>query len=268
MRELSLQETKEIELGVLKELDSFCKKNNIRYFISHGTLLGAIRYKGFIPWDDDIDVLIPREDYNRLVSTYKDNDHYKLYSHDKDSGFLFTYAKLIDITTVKEEPGHKTGVALGLDVDLFPLDAWSDDLETAKKESRYIQKNLFRLGLTKLNKPDSVNLVKRFIKGIMMTCCKMRGSEHYLNNVIRESVKDNGKSKPKYLGNKAWNVYREKDIIPAKAFESAVEVEFEGEKFPTMAGYDTFLSSLYGDYMPEPPKEKQKTHHSFKAYKL
>lgn len=268
MRELSLQETKEIEFGVLKELDSFCKKNNIRYFISHGTLLGAIRYKGFIPWDDDIDVLIPREDYKRLVATYQDNDRYRLYAYEKDPGFLFTYAKLCDVTTVKEEPGHKTGVSLGLDVDLFPLDAWDDDIDKARKESKYIQKNLFRLGLTKMQKPDSVNPVKRCIKGVLMLYCKMFGTEHYLKNVMYASVKDNHGSTPKYLGNKAWNVYREKDIIPAEAFAEAVEVEFNGEKFPTMIGYDTFLSSLYGDYMPEPPKEKQKTHHQFKAYKL
>ena len=267
MRELSLQECKEIELGVLKELDSFCKKNNIRYFISHGTLLGAIRYKGFIPWDDDIDVLIPREDYDRLVSLYKDNEHFKLYTHQKDAGFLFTYAKLCDVTTRKVEPGHETGVQLGLDVDLFPLDAWADNLEEAKKESKFIRDNLFRLGLTKLSKPDSVNPVKRFIKGVMMWVYKRRGSEYYLNRIAEECVKDNN-GPVKYLGNKAWNVYGEKDIIPAEAFASAVEIEFEGEKFPAPVGYDTFLSSLYGDYLPEPPKEKQKTHHSFKSYKL
>lgn len=267
MKELSLQECKEIELGILKELDSFCKKNNIRYFISHGTLLGAIRYKGFIPWDDDIDVLIPREDYNRLVDLYEDNDHYKLYTYKKDPGFLFTYAKLCDTTTVKEEPGHKTGVPLGLDVDLFPLDAWSDDIEEAKKESRFIQKNLFRLGLTKLDKPDSVNPLKRFVKGVYMSFCKKRGSEYYLKRVMDECVKHN-RGNAKYLGNKAWNVYREKDIIPAEAFSGVVEIEFEGERFPAPAGYDTFLSSLYGDYLPEPPKEKQKTHHCFKAYKI
>lgn len=267
MRELSLQEIKEIEFGVLKELDSFCKKNHIRYYISHGTLLGAIRYKGFIPWDDDIDVLIPRDDYNRLISSYKDNEQYRLYAYEKDPGFLFTYAKLCDVTTYKDESEHKSGVKLGLDVDLFPLDAWADDLEAAKEESRYIQKNLFRLGLTKLHKPDSVNPMKRFVKGIMMAYCKMFGSEYYLKKVMKQATKYTG-SASKYLGNKAWNVYKEKDILPAEAFADSVEIEFEGDKFPTMIGYDAFLTSLYGDYMPEPPKEKQKTHHSFKAYKL
>ena len=267
MKELSLQEMKEIEFGVLKELDSFCKKNQIRYFISHGTLLGAMRYKGFIPWDDDIDVLVPREDYNKLISLYQDNDHFHLYAYEKDHNFLFSYAKLVDITTFKDEFRHDNGIKLGLDVDVFPLDAWSDDLDEAKKEVVYLRKNLFRLGLTKLHKPDSINPMKRFIKGIAMAFCKMRGSEYYLQNVMRQSTKYNGKA-TKYLGNKAWNVYAEKDIQSAGAFAEAIELEFNGEKFPAPVGYDEFLSSHYGDYMPEPPKEKQKTHHEFRAYKL
>ena len=259
---------KEIEFSILKELDSFCKKHNIRYFISHGTLLGAIRYKGFIPWDDDIDVLVPREDYNRLLSLYEDGEQYHLYSHEKDKRFLFPYGKLVDITTFKDEFEHNNGLSLGLDVDIFPLDAWADDMEEAKREVKYITKNLFRLGLTKLKKPDSVHPVKRFIKGVVMAFCKMRGSEHYLHNVMRASVKYDGKGPAKYLGNKAWNVYNVRDILPAETFADTVEIEFEGEKFPAPVGYDALLSSLYGDYMPEPPKEKQKTHHSFKAYKL
>ena len=267
MRELSLQEMKEIEFGILKELDSFCKKHHIRYFISHGTLLGAIRYKDFIPWDDDIDVLIPREDFNRLVSLYEDHDQFRLYSYSKNPNFLFTYGKLCDITTSKDESSYKTGVSLGLDVDLFPLDYWADDLEEAKKESAYIQKNLFRLGLTKLHHPDSAQPLKRMAKGVMMAFCKMRGTDHYLHKIMQESVRYNGKA-TKYVGNKAWNVYREKDIIPAEAFAEAIEIEFHGHKFPAPVGYDTFLSSLYGNYLPEPPKEKQKTHHKFKAYKL
>ena len=74
MKELTLPEIKEIELEILETFHNFCKENNIRYFISHGTLLGTIRYKGFIPWDDDVDVLVPREDYNRLLTIFKDTE--------------------------------------------------------------------------------------------------------------------------------------------------------------------------------------------------
>ena len=77
MKELTLEELKEIEFEILKVFDAFCKENNIRYFLAFGTLLGAIRYKKFIPWDDDVDVLVPREDYERLVKIFNDNEKYQ-----------------------------------------------------------------------------------------------------------------------------------------------------------------------------------------------
>lgn len=267
MTELSLQEIKEIEFGILKEFDAFCKANGIRYFISHGTLLGAIRYKGFIPWDDDIDVLVPREDYDRLLSIYPDSGKYHLYAFEKDSSFLFPYAKLVDTTTRKVEPGYDNGTPLGLDIDVFPLDAWADDREQAKKEVAYIRRNTFFLTMTKIDRPGSANPAKRFVKGIVMRFCKCFGSEHYLRKILAQCVK-HSRTRSAFLGNKAWCVYGERDILPAETFSEAVEIEFEGERFPAPVGYDTFLSSLYGDYLPEPPKEKQKTHHVFKAYRL
>ena len=80
MKELSLQELKEIEFDILKVFDAFCKENNIRYFFAYGTLLGAIRYKGFIPWDDDVDVLVPREDYDRMLTLFRDSEKYQMFS--------------------------------------------------------------------------------------------------------------------------------------------------------------------------------------------
>ena len=267
MKELSLQEIKQIELQILIELRDFCKKNNIRMFLSHGSLLGAIRYKGFIPWDDDIDVFVPREDYRKLIALYSDNDRYHLFAYEKDNRYLFPYAKLCDITTLKDEGVHNNGVTLGLDVDIFPLDKWDDDLERAEREVEYQTRNNFLLGLSKLKKPDSINPIKRFFKGIMIAFVKILGSRHLLKKIIAEAQKHSNNNS-KYLGNKVWCVYGRRDIIPAKAFDSTIEVEFEGEAFPAPIGYDIFLSSLYGDYLPEPPIEKRKTHHSFKAYKL
>lgn len=267
MKELSLQELKEIELDILKMFDAFCKENDIKYYLSHGTLLGAIRYKKFIPWDDDVDLLIPREDYNRMLTLFQDTDRYRLFAFEKNPDYLYPIAKLCDMTTRKDESDYHNGIELGVDIDLFPLDAWDDDIEKAKREVKYIGKNMFRLGLTKLKKPDSVNPIKRFIKGIVMAFCKMRGSKHYIKNILKASYKVEQKGN-KYLGCKAWCVYREKGIIPAEVFADTVEIEFEGEKFPAPIGWDTYLTCLYGDYLPEPPKEKQKTHHRFKAYKL
>ncbi len=267
MKELSLQEIKEIEFNLLKMFHSFCEENNIRYFLTYGTLLGAIRYKGFIPWDDDVDVLVPREDYNRLLSLFRDSEQYRLFAFEKDEEFPFPFAKLCDMSTRKEETNINNGVALGLDIDIFPLDAWDNDLEQAKREVKHIRKSMFRLGLTKLDKPDSVNPAKRAVKGIAMFFCKMRGSKHYIKKIMKESVKAEQKGSA-YAGSKAWCVYGQRDIMPAEVFAQAVEIEFEGGKFPAPVGYDAYLTSLYGDYLPEPPEEKRKTHHSFSAYRL
>ena len=267
MKELTLQELKDIEFDILKMFDAFCKENNIKYFLAYGTLLGAIRYKKFIPWDDDVDVLVPRDDYDRLISLFHDNEKYRLYSPEKDENYRYPFAKICDLTTCKDEFSYSNGVDLGVDIDVFPLDAWSDDLEKAKKEAKRINKNMMYLGLTKLKKPDSHNFLKRMIKGMLMAFCKIRGSRYFVDkiNKLSNRPEQNGS---RYVGAKSWCVYGERGIIPAEAFASAVDVEFEGQMFPAPVGWDAYLTCLYGDYLPEPPKEKQKTHHSFKAYRL
>ena len=267
MKELTLDELKAVEFEILKFFDAFCKENNITYYLSHGTLLGAIRYKKFIPWDDDVDLLIPRSDYDRMIKIFKDTERYRLFAFEKDENYRYPIAKLCDMTTRKDEFGQTNGVELGIDIDLFPLDAWDDDLDKAKKEAKYIGKNMFRLALTKLKKPDSLHPVKRFIKGIAMILCKMRGSRYYIRRIIKASARC-PEENSKYLGCKAWCVYGAKGIIPAEVFKETALIEFEGEMFPAPKDYDTYLTCLYGNYLPEPPKEKQKTHHSFKAYRL
>ncbi len=267
MKELNLQELKDIEFDILKVFDAFCKENNIRYYFAYGTLLGAIRYKKFIPWDDDVDVLVPREDYERLISIFEDSEKYRLFSFEREANFLYPFAKLCDMTTRKIETGYDNGVELGVDIDIFPLDYWNNDLKKAKKESKRIGRYMLFLSLSKLNKPDSVSLVKRFIKGIVMFFCKMIGGKYFVDKINKATIRSEQKGSA-YIGTKSWCVYGERNIIPASAFDGSVDVEFEGEMFPAPVDYDTYLTCLYGDYLPEPPKEKQKTHHTFKAYKL
>ncbi len=267
MKELSLQELKGIEFDILKVFDAFCKEHNIRYYFAYGTLLGAIRYKKFIPWDDDVDVLVPREDYERLVAIYKDSEQYQLFSPERDSNFLFPFAKLCDMTTRKVETCQNNGVELGVDIDIFPLDYWDNNFEKAKKEAKRINRYMSFLTLSKLSQPDSKSVLKRFVKRFVMVYCKMLGGKYFINKINKTTIRPEQKGSA-YIGTKSWCVYGERNIIPSAAFDDIVEVEFEGEMFPAPVGYDTYLTCLYGDYLPEPPKEKQKTHHTFKAYKM
>ncbi len=267
MEELSLQELKDIELNLLKVFHSFCVENNITYFLANGSLLGAIRYKGFIPWDDDVDVLVPRDDYNRFISLFQDSEEYKLYSFPKNKKFGFPFAKLCDNATYKEETNLFHGVTLGVNIDIFPLDNWDDDFEKAKKEVAYISKYMQGLEFAKLQKAVSVNIIKQLYVGAKMAFCKMLGRGYFISKILRISCKKEQKGS-RYCGCKAWCIYGEREIIPAEAFSKAIEIDFEGGKFFAPVGYDTYLTKLYGDYLPEPPPEKQKTHHCFKAYRL
>ena len=135
MKELTLPELKEIEFDILKVFDAFCKEHNIKYFLAYGTLLGAIRYKKFIPWDDDVDVLVPREDYDRILTLFQDDDRYNLFAYEKNQDYRFPFAKLCDMTTRKVEFNLDNGVELGVDMDIFPLDYWDNDVEKAKQEA-------------------------------------------------------------------------------------------------------------------------------------
>jgi len=268
MQELTLEELKEIEFNILKMFDAFCKEHNIRYFLAYGTLLGAIRYKRFIPWDDDVDVLVPREDYDRLLKLFQDNERFRLCAFEKDSNFHYPFAKLRDLTTKKEENVYKNqSTELGVEIDIFPLDAWDDDLKKAKREAVRIKKNMGWLLMTALDKPISDNKLKVFVWSIIMRFVKMLGGEYFVKKIIKEGNKTKQKGSA-YVGAKVWPIYGERGIIPAEAFADAVDVEFEGQMFPAPVGYDTYLTCLYGDYLPEPPKEKQKTHHAFTAYRI
>ena len=221
MKELNLQELKEIEFDILKVFDAFCKEHNIRYYFAYGTLLGAIRYKKFIPWDDDVDVLVPREDYERLIAIYNDSEKYRLFSSERDANFLFPFAKLCDMTTRKIEGNQFNGVELGVDIDIFPLDYWDNNLEKAKKEAKRINKYMFMLTMSKLAKPDSKNVGKRFVKGLVMAYCKMHGSKYFIDKINKATVRPEQKGSA-YIGTKSWCVYGERNIIPSKAFDDVV----------------------------------------------
>ena len=268
MKELTLEDLKEIEFEILKMFDAFCRENNIRYFLAFGTLLGAVRYKKFIPWDDDVDVLVPREDYDRLISIFQDSEKYCLYAFERNQNYPFPFAKLCDMSTRKDETVYPSkGVNLGVDIDIFPLDTFDCDLEKAKKEVARIKRYMSWLGFTKIEKPQTSNPLKYVIWSAILAFHKLRGGKYYVRKIINECNKSEQKGSP-YIGAKAWCIWGDRGIIPAQAFADSVQIEFEGQMFPAPVGYDTYLTCLYGDYLPEPPKEKQKTHHSFKAYRL
>lgn len=258
--ELTLAEIKSKTFLILQHFQCFCQKNNIQFYLSNGTLLGAIKYGGFIPWDDDIDVFVPRKDYNRLIEIYKDNDKYKLFSRERNIKFRFTFAKLCDMSIVKEENNIDNGVQLGLDIDIFPLDFCSEHIlrPAVQQKIKVYQKGCI---LSKFVSAKGYPLFKR----IIINWCRLMGYDFFYNRFLKIIMTER-KMGDDFCGCLMWLIYGKREILPASVFSSTIEVEFEEKKFPAPIGYDKYLRNLYGEYEKDPPMEKQKTHHSYKAY--
>ena len=134
MRNIEINELKKLELDILIEIDEICTKNNFRYSLAYGTLIGAVRHKGFIPWDDDIDIFLPRPDYNKFVDyCSKNKTIFKLLSYDNSRWYSYPFAKATNQNTVIEEEETDFNGKMGIYVDVFPLDGLGDTYNDAKR---------------------------------------------------------------------------------------------------------------------------------------
>ena len=137
MRKLSPEEYKKVLLSILTRIDSICRENGLKYMLAYGTLLGAVRHKGFIPWDDDIDLLLPRKDYETLRSVAKsfNTKEWKLLSYSNEPRFLLPFMKYCNKHTIVTPPRFNTGFVYGLSIDIFPLDYAPNNDYLRKKQA-------------------------------------------------------------------------------------------------------------------------------------
>ncbi len=264
MKPIELEEHRKLQIAILEDLASFCKKHNLRYYLAYGTLIGAVRHQGFIPWDDDIDIQMPREDYNKLIELYNkekgENARYYLVSpNDKRS--LNAFTKIIDTTTIKKQFGiaYKTpDDYLGVDIDVFPLDGAPSDKEEYKKWFKKLIWLYTRYWYKNQNKRDSLKgWLKLFMhklpgiflskKGILKKTAKLHAKYPFAEceyvAIVEDASCDFGSHTKK------------------SNYEESVMLDFEDKKFAVPKGYHEVLTAIYGDYMQLPPIEQQVTHH-------
>ncbi len=261
IKELDIKAIKQIENELLVFFADYCEKHNISFFLSNGTLLGAVKYKGFIPWDDDIDVIVPRRDYDRLNDEFQNTDRFTLFSHERDEKYLFPYIKLCDNNTLKDEKIGAFGT-LGLAIDVFPLDGF--DLSERKVKRIVKKQHLLNVGLMLANTSDTAG--KSFLKKVIYKAAGFIGPRFFCNRMIRLVSKHQSET-PRFSGCFSWPIYGEREIVSSDVFADSQEVCFEGRAYHAPIGFDIYLRSLYGDYMKDPPVDKQCTHHRFTAYK-
>lgn len=261
---MTLQDIKDVSFDILKDVHGFCVTHNIHYTLFGGSMIGAIRHKGIIPWDDDIDIAMPRPDYERFVAEYQSDHGYKLFSPIKSNCYLGfsrvcemskTYVNCMQLQWTKE----KTGCW----IDVFPLDAAPDSEEGIKNaiiectkwwNGTYTYRSLLP------NKPFIMQTLKRVKYGIPYI---LKGGAKRYDAICKKLPWGS----TNHVCNFSYMAYGIKEYELFEDFEEFILVDFSGFQFYCAKGYDRIMRRKYGDYMQLPPLEEQhKRQHDFNYF--
>ena len=255
------------QLDILKAFIRVCDKHNLEYFLVYGTALGAIRHKGFIPWDDDIDVGMPREDYEKYIQLQSEYEGtpYFIQTFKSDPCYIYNYAKLRDSSTTFLENAFKNHrINQGVFIDVFPVDGMSrteGNREKIGKKNKFIWRQVYFSYLPALRrKVHKRTFFKDILLNIVAGLFYVFDIAHYRNKRVERFVKKIPLSEAKMAGimfGFTWKI----NCMPADIFKETIKVPFEDIEVKVVKQYDRYLTLLYKDYMKFPPKEQQVGHH-------
>ena len=263
MKEMDINTIRKIQLEILIDVADFCEKNNLRYFLSGGTLLGAIRHDGFIPWDDDIDIQMPRPDYENFIHSYN-HEKFQVYCWDNDKDFLCTYAKVVNTDTILIE-NCSFGKLLGVNIDVFPVDGLPSN-EKKIKNIVFINKLLWGLvACATINDISNRSKIKQIEISIIKSFYKIFPVKSYVTGkAIKMSKKYNFENSNK-VATLVWGNGL-KEVINKSTATEYHKKSFEGNFFNIPVNYEDYLINKYGDYMKLPPENERIYKHDIKVY--
>ncbi|MEF9984440.1 MAG: LicD family protein [Oscillospiraceae bacterium] len=266
-KNISREELKSIQLEIMGIFHKYCEDRDLRYYLTGGTLIGAVRHQGYIPWDDDIDVIMPRTDYETLIKSFNKDKipDMKILSTSYNTDYYLPFSKMINTKTVLIEKTD-IGMPIGVYIDIFPLDNMSDDYNKAvslfNKIKRY--RNLLTL------KTVSVSNRRAKYKNVILQASKIILSSTKSHNIAvqinRLAQTYESEKMSKFVCATVISTYGIKEIMDSSWYQDRRKANFEGRQFWIPGEYHSVLSNLYGNYMLLPPKEKQVSHHKFEAY--
>lgn len=263
LRELQMK-----ELDGLLYFKDFCDKHGLRFFLCGGCCIGALRHKGFIPWDDDVDVFMPRDDYEKLYKLWKTKSVNKRFLCLRTDDEIFTgniFTTIVDTsgTCVKENQAHLP-IPHGIAMDVFPIDGCPTGFKRKMQKFWALIYSLYLAQVVPVNHGKAISFIGKMLLGIVRgknarkkiwQFCEKKMSKYKIEDCERITELCAG---PKYMKNE----------YPRELFEDAVLKDFEGYKMPIPIGYDEYLKIAFGDYMKMPPKEKQIPHHEIVYYNI
>ena len=264
MQSIQTEVIQPLLLSMLKAFQSFAKNNGIRFLLCGGTTLGAVRHKGFIPWDDDIDLYIFQDGFDKLTEIANENpylDEEKRYRILPPAKYpnVYPFFKIIDTKTIVYEKNLSRKYATGLWLDVFHLSYWADDIKLAKKQFR---KQQFYKSMNKLMIGGNYRSTKYKLMEILAAPARLVlnmfgiDSEYCCKKILALDRYTSGE----YMGNICWPESFEKEHYRSEWFSETVEVPFEDILCPVPKDYDDILKNFYGDYMTPPPENKRVRH--------
>ncbi len=262
MRELSIEECKERQILVLEKIDAFCKAHHLKYVLAFGTLLGAIRHNGYIPWDDDIDIMMPRADYDQFCEQFT-SDGAKLLCTETMSDYPYPFAKVIDSNTVLYEMGSNA-IELGIYIDVFPMDYRPADEKLHKKFCRKVDfwnRAWLYKSISKDMPCDFKHKLYHWVFRIMTCTTSRREAANKVKKLVEKYSDCNTGIVSCYTFRRGYRWE-----LPFDTYFDSKKHIFEKTEFEIPKQYDLVLKKTYGDYMKLPPENNRTSGHIFKAY--
>lgn len=264
MKKMSLKEMQLVELEMLVVFNDYCKENGLKYSLGAGSLIGAVRHKGFIPWDDDIDIYMFRHEFEKLkVCLEKSNNHIDKYSFHipGDNNYFYPYIKMTNDETYVIEKNIIKGYESGVWIDIFSIDYCSSNADDAYKKGILAAKNT--KNYYRFFVDCKITNLKSFIKHIYIVLYRNL-LDAYKKKLFENFNKYSKNEYMKYCGTMCWAM-SPKAVWPSDYFGEYIECDFEGYKIPIFAEYDKILKHYYGDYTIV-PDEKDRIVHDTEAY--
>lgn len=270
-KELPIEETQKIALEILHTIADICEEQHLRYSLVYGTLIGAVRHKGFIPWDDDIDIMMPRPDYNKLQQYLKYNiTHYpnlRMFNRDTCSNYPYMITRISDdryeIIMENEKP-----YGMGVFIDIYPYDGLGNTKEEALKyglKGDHLSSLCYQSTRNHFAIETTTSFLRKTMKFPVFLYAKVRGKEYFQRRLEQLADKFEYESSV-FIGCVIWLSWGEKDIFRREWFDKTIMMPFEQYQFRVPKDYDKILRHEYGDYMKLPPEKDRIGHHYYKVY--